>query len=80
MCKCSLIFVVLRVRRSKSQAKEAASRVGIVYACTGCKSYYTQPMGVVNKRGPSTKYAPSSGPPVNMRCDVCKSTLIMGEL
>jgi tRNA (guanine26-N2/guanine27-N2)-dimethyltransferase len=43
----------------------------MVYHCTGCKSFVTQPIGKFTKNEKSEKYTPGVGPAINMECEHC---------
>ncbi|BFZ56399.1 RNA methyltransferase tRNA(m5U54)methyltransferase [Savitreella phatthalungensis] len=54
------IRVFVRVETSAKAVKRLASETSLVYACTGCRSYTLQPMGVC--RGPPSDAKPGTEP------------------
>ncbi|CAO3595152.1 unnamed protein product [Absidia cylindrospora] len=77
MVTCSIDFylrVFVRVYTFPNGVKEAASKIGVIYECTGCHSFATQPLGQVEfKENGNKRHSPGSGPPVNATCDHCGS-------
>ncbi|ORX88056.1 N2,N2-dimethylguanosine tRNA methyltransferase [Basidiobolus meristosporus CBS 931.73] len=76
LMSCSIDFYVrlfVRVFTSPAEVKKNASKTSMVYHCSGCKSYQTQPLGKITVDGKSTKYGPVAGPIVNGHCEHCGS-------
>ncbi|SAL98380.1 hypothetical protein [Absidia glauca] len=77
MMSCSIDFyirVFVRVYTSPSEVKKAASKIGVIYECSGCHAFATQPLGKINIRdNGSERHTPGSGPPVNNTCEHCGS-------
>ncbi|ORY00484.1 N2,N2-dimethylguanosine tRNA methyltransferase [Basidiobolus meristosporus CBS 931.73] len=76
LMSCSIDFYVrlfVRVFTSPAEVKKYASKTSMVYHCTGCKSFQTQPLGKITIDGNSTKYGPMTGPAVNGLCEHCGS-------
>uniref|UniRef100_A0A5K3EPH6 tRNA (guanine(26)-N(2))-dimethyltransferase n=1 Tax=Mesocestoides corti TaxID=53468 RepID=A0A5K3EPH6_MESCO len=78
--------VFVRVRTSASGVKRVASRMALVYSCTGCQSFYLQRLGAVSERDAAAAagktFTPARGPPVEGRaCPQCGSAFaIAGPL
>ncbi|KAM7538194.1 hypothetical protein Aperf_G00000062502 [Anoplocephala perfoliata] len=67
--------VFVRIRTSASSVKRVASRLALVYSCTGCQSFYLQRLGAVDQRN---FFLPSRGPPVEgSRCPQCNSSFAL---
>lgn len=78
---CSIDFycrVFVRVYSSAKEVKKAASKVSMVYNCTGCHAYHLQPLGRVYEKGTSTKYLPNTGPVVGESCPECGGRFHVG--
>ena len=71
---------VYRVYKGKEQAKHSAEKIGMLYSCSGCKSFSTQPLAKIICEDKSTKYKPATGPPVDMKCSICGWTHHLGQL
>ncbi|KAI8340085.1 N2,N2-dimethylguanosine tRNA methyltransferase [Chlamydoabsidia padenii] len=82
MMSCSIDFylrVFVRVYTSPNEVKKAASKIGVIYECSGCHSFATQPLGKVDiKDNGSERHTPGTGPPVNTNCEHCGSTHHIG--
>ncbi|KAK9696348.1 RNA methyltransferase tRNA(m5U54)methyltransferase, partial [Basidiobolus ranarum] len=76
LMSCSIDFYVrlfVRVYTSPAEVKKTASKTSMVYQCSGCKSFQTQPLGKITVNGNSTKYGPVTGPIVDGLCEHCES-------
>ncbi|KAK9695624.1 RNA methyltransferase tRNA(m5U54)methyltransferase [Basidiobolus ranarum] len=76
LMSCSIDFYVrlfVRVYTSPAEVKKNASKTAMVYQCSGCRSFQTQPLGKITVDGNSTKYGPVAGPIVNGLCKHCGS-------
>ena len=60
-----------RVYKGKEGAKRSAEKIGMLYSCSGCKSFSTQPLGKILTEDKSIKYKPAIGPPVDRECFYC---------
>lgn len=62
------------------------SKTAVYYVCSGCQSYYEQPLGrmveqVSQKNGQvNAQYKVHTGPPVSERCPECNCVLHVGFL
>ncbi|XP_076382618.1 tRNA (guanine(26)-N(2))-dimethyltransferase isoform X1 [Megalopta genalis] len=63
------IRVFVKVFSSQIKCKDNATKIGMVYQCTGCESLNTQPLCY---KKPSGSYKISSSPCVDQLCKVCK--------
>jgi len=45
----------------------------MVYHCTGCKSFSTNPLGKCLQNGNNRVYKVNTGPTVNSTCNICGS-------
>ncbi|KAI6659102.1 tRNA (guanine(26)-N(2))-dimethyltransferase isoform X2 [Oopsacas minuta] len=50
----------------------------MLYSCSGCKSFSTQPLGKIITDDKSIKYKPAIGPPVDRECAFCGWTHHIG--
>ncbi|KAI8997460.1 N2,N2-dimethylguanosine tRNA methyltransferase [Pilobolus umbonatus] len=77
LVSCSIDFylrVFVRVFTSPNEVKKSASRMAIMYECSGCHSYSVQPLGKVSlKDNGAERHTPATGPTVNAYCDHCKN-------
>ncbi|CAG0896765.1 unnamed protein product [Darwinula stevensoni] len=70
------IFVT--VHTSQAQCKYSASKVGLVYQCSGCETLWSQRMAQVKRPGPTPVFANSPAIPNGPTCTHCNHKLIMG--
>ncbi|ORX47492.1 N2,N2-dimethylguanosine tRNA methyltransferase [Hesseltinella vesiculosa] len=71
--------VFVRVYTSPDQVKKAASKIGVMYECSGCHAFAPQPFGKIDlKPNGQEHHTVNSGPPVNSRCDHCANTHHIG--
>lgn len=78
LVSCSIDFylrVFVRVFTSPQQVKKSASKMAIVYECSGCHAYSVQPLGKVSikESNGAEKHTPGTGPTVNSLCENCNS-------
>ncbi|KAI9305590.1 N2,N2-dimethylguanosine tRNA methyltransferase [Cunninghamella echinulata] len=82
MMSCSIDFylrVFVRVYTSPNEVKKAASKIGVIYECTGCHAFETQPLGRVEKKeNGHDRHTPGCGPSVNSLCQNCGHTHHIG--
>ncbi|KAI7870600.1 N2,N2-dimethylguanosine tRNA methyltransferase [Spinellus fusiger] len=82
LVSCSIDFylrVFVRVYTSAKEVKKAASKMAIMYECTGCHAYQVQPLGRCQTSDSGhDKHTPSTGPMVNEFCSHCGSTHHIG--
>ncbi|ORZ10876.1 N2,N2-dimethylguanosine tRNA methyltransferase [Absidia repens] len=82
MMSCSIDFyirVFVRVYTSPNEVKKAASKIGVIYECSGCHSFAIQPLGKIDiKDNGSERHTPGSGPPVGQFCEHCGNTHHIG--
>jgi tRNA (guanine26-N2/guanine27-N2)-dimethyltransferase len=82
LVSCSIDFylrVFVRVYTSPQGVKKSASRMAVVYECSGCHAYSVQSLGKVStKDNGAEKHTPATGPSVNSLCDNCNSTHHIG--
>ncbi|KAF0499407.1 N2,N2-dimethylguanosine tRNA methyltransferase [Gigaspora margarita] len=75
---CSIDFYIrifVRVVTSPVEVKNNPCKTSMLYVCTGCHSYYTQPLAKVT--GKNT-YVPMVGPIVNNSCEHCENKFHVG--
>jgi tRNA (guanine26-N2/guanine27-N2)-dimethyltransferase len=77
LVSCSIDFylrVFVRVYTSPQQVKKSASKMAIVYECSGCHAYSVQHLGKVSiKENGAERHTPGTGPSVNTLCDNCNN-------
>ncbi|KAK4519593.1 uncharacterized protein ATC70_009830 [Mucor velutinosus] len=82
LASCSIDFylrVFVRVYTSPKEVKKSASKMAIVYECSGCHAFSTQPLGKISvKDNGGEKHTPATGPSVNSLCENCNSTHHIG--
>ncbi|KAL0083090.1 N2,N2-dimethylguanosine tRNA methyltransferase [Phycomyces blakesleeanus] len=82
LVSCSIDFylrVFVRVYTSAAEVKKAASKIGVMYECTGCHAYSVQPLGKIQvKDNGQDRHTPGTGPPVGEFCSSCGSTHHVG--
>ncbi|GAB5592984.1 RNA methyltransferase tRNA(m5U54)methyltransferase [Umbelopsis nana] len=75
LASCSIDFYVrlfVRVYDSPAQVKKCASKIGMVYNCTGCNAYTTQSLAKLQiKDNGASRYSSGTGPVVNNHCENC---------
>ncbi|KAI0797923.1 N2,N2-dimethylguanosine tRNA methyltransferase [Abortiporus biennis] len=74
------IRVFVRVSTSPIEVKKLMSKTSTFYVCSGCQSFYEQPLGRVHEqvsaKGNTTQlYKVRSGPTVSEQCPECNSIL-----
>ena len=74
------VRVFVRVHEGQQRVKDSASKMGVVYQCTGCEAMYPQRLGrlALARDGVSTKHQTASGPPIPTHCPDCASTFRIG--
>jgi tRNA G26 N,N-dimethylase Trm1 len=70
--------VFVRVHTSAVEVKRLASKMSMLYNCTGCHAFHLQPLGRVEEEGKSVKYKPAVGPVVGPKCDECDGSFHVG--
>ncbi|KAJ1977637.1 RNA methyltransferase tRNA(m5U54)methyltransferase, partial [Dimargaris verticillata] len=81
MISCSIDFyirVFVRVYSGAAQVKKALCQTGLVYTCTGCRSYFTDPIGRATTTENRTKYGIGTGPSVDSHCQFCGHRFQLG--
>ncbi|XP_065898799.1 tRNA (guanine(26)-N(2))-dimethyltransferase-like isoform X2 [Dysidea avara] len=81
LLSCSVDFYVrvfVRVFTSPALVKRTPSKLSMVYHCNGCESFHLQPLGKKIEEGKRRKYPPSTGPPVDRKCDQCGHVFKLG--
>lgn len=78
LVSCSIDFylrVFVRVYTSPQQVKKSASKMGVVYECSGCHAYSVQHLGkiTIKESNGAERHTPGTGPPVNKLCDNCNN-------
>ncbi|TBU50868.1 N2,N2-dimethylguanosine tRNA methyltransferase [Dichomitus squalens] len=74
------VRIFVRVYSSPIDVKKVFSKTAIYYVCTGCQSFYEQPIGrmvenVSGKGNVNLHFKAHTGPPVSERCPECNSAL-----
>ncbi|KAI0807501.1 N2,N2-dimethylguanosine tRNA methyltransferase [Fomes fomentarius] len=75
------VRLFVRVHTAPIDVKKVFSKTAIYYVCSGCQSYYEQPLGrmveqVSQKNGQvNAQYKVHTGPPVSERCPECNFVL-----
>ncbi|KAI0322222.1 tRNA methyltransferase [Amylostereum chailletii] len=75
------VRLFVKVHTAPIEVKKAASKTSIYYVCSGCQSYYGQPLGKVvekvHERTGNTNllFKTHTGPTVPERCPECESSL-----
>ena len=74
------VRVFVRVFEGQMHVKDGASKMGVVYQCTGCETMYPQRLGRLSKArdGMTNKHSAGTGPPIPTRCPDCSSTFRVG--
>ncbi|SCV04400.1 LAMI_0H15830g1_1 [Lachancea mirantina] len=70
------VRVFVKVKTSPAEVKNLQHNTMLTYMCSGCGSYYNQPLGRQSERQskkgkPYVKYSLAQGPPVDRRCHFC---------
>lgn len=78
LVSCSIDFylrVFVRVYTSPQEVKKSASRMSVVYECSGCHAYSVQPLGKISikESNGAERHTPATGPTVNTHCDHCNN-------
>ncbi|KAG0237884.1 tRNA methyltransferase 1 [Actinomortierella wolfii] len=71
--------VFVRVFTSPAEVKKSASNISMAYSCSGCHTYYTNPLGKIteNAKG-NLKFGVNIAPPIQEHCDFCGSKFHVG--
>jgi len=75
------VRLFVRISTAPIEVKRAASKTSTFYICSGCQSFYEQPLGKIvektsEKNGQvNLLYRQRSGPPVGDKCTECESIL-----
>ncbi|KAI0831385.1 N2,N2-dimethylguanosine tRNA methyltransferase [Trametes gibbosa] len=74
------VRLFVRVYTSPIEVKKAFSKTALYHVCSGCQSFYEQPLGRVTeqtsaKGNVSLHFKVHAGPPVSERCPECNSAL-----
>ncbi|KAH9996809.1 N2,N2-dimethylguanosine tRNA methyltransferase [Russula vinacea] len=77
------VRLFVRVQTAPIEVKKVASQTSIYYVCSGCQSFYEQPLGRVTERindrgNPTVLFKTHVGPPVPEKCPECDSSLHIG--
>ncbi|CAG8478534.1 7350_t:CDS:10 [Funneliformis caledonium] len=77
LVSCSIDFyirVFVRVVISAAEVKKNCCKASHVYVCSGCKSFYLQPLAKMTEK----KFVPMVGPIVNSNCIHCENKFHVG--
>ncbi|KAH8116969.1 N2,N2-dimethylguanosine tRNA methyltransferase, partial [Phellopilus nigrolimitatus] len=75
------VRLFIRIQSGPAEVKKVASKTSTYYICSGCQSFYEQPLGkivekVSEKNGQVNYiYRQRTGPPVGDKCPECESAL-----
>ncbi|KAH9856963.1 N2,N2-dimethylguanosine tRNA methyltransferase [Lenzites betulinus] len=74
------VRLFVRVHTSPIEVKKAFSKTALYHVCSGCQSFYEQPLGRVTeqtsaKGNVTLNFKVHQGPPVSERCPECNSAL-----
>ncbi|KAH9001144.1 N2 N2-dimethylguanosine tRNA methyltransferase [Lactarius akahatsu] len=75
------VRLFVRVQTAPVEVKKLASKTSIYYACSGCQSFYEQPLGRMTERvndrsgNTTTLFKTHVGPPVSEKCPECGAPL-----
>ncbi|PIL24069.1 hypothetical protein GSI_13820 [Ganoderma sinense ZZ0214-1] len=74
------VRLFVRIHSSPIDVKKVFSQTAVYYVCTGCQSFYEQPLGrmvenVSQKGNTSLHFKAHTGPTVSERCPECNSAL-----
>jgi len=75
------VRLFVRVQTAPIEVKKVASKTSIYYVCSGCQSFYEQPLGRMTDRvndrsgNATTLFKTHVGPPVPEKCPECESPL-----
>ncbi|XP_073059231.1 tRNA (guanine(26)-N(2))-dimethyltransferase 1-like [Primulina eburnea] len=72
------VRVFVRIYSSASAMKNTPLKLSYVYQCTGCDSFYLQPIGRTVSKNNNVKYHPGFGPVVPQVCSECGKKYNMG--
>ncbi|KAF8778251.1 tRNA (guanine(26)-N(2))-dimethyltransferase like protein [Argiope bruennichi] len=65
------VRVFVQVFTSPATVKESICKLSMVFVCSGCGSFYLQPVGTKTITPHGQKYTPSVGPPIDRKCSIC---------
>ncbi|KAH9180678.1 N2 N2-dimethylguanosine tRNA methyltransferase [Lactarius sanguifluus] len=75
------VRLFVRVQTAPIEVKKLASKTSIYYVCSGCQSFYEQPLGRMTERvndrsgNATTLFKTHDGPPVSEKCPECGAPL-----
>ncbi|KAH9043109.1 N2 N2-dimethylguanosine tRNA methyltransferase [Lactarius pseudohatsudake] len=75
------VRLFIRVQTAPIEVKKLASKTSIYYVCSGCQSFYEQPLGRMTERvndrsgNATTLFKTHVGPPVPEKCPECGAPL-----
>lgn len=73
------VRLFVRVNSSPTEVKKVSSKISTYYICSGCQSFYGQPLGRIISREDKGQqrvlFKIHAGPPVSEKCPECNSTL-----
>ncbi|KAH9079545.1 N2 N2-dimethylguanosine tRNA methyltransferase [Lactarius deliciosus] len=75
------VRLFVRVQTAPIEVKKLASKTSIYYVCSGCQSFYEQPLGRMTERvndrsgNTTTLFKTHVGPPVSEKCHECGAPL-----
>ncbi|KAH9050649.1 N2 N2-dimethylguanosine tRNA methyltransferase [Lactarius hengduanensis] len=75
------VRLFIRVQTAPIEVKKLASKTSIYYVCSGCQSFYEQPLGRMTERvndrsgNATTLFKTHVGPPVSEKCPECGAPL-----
>lgn len=80
------VRVFVQVKKSAHQVKFSLSKRSSFFLCSGCHSYFEQPLGKVSeirksnngKEHVSVKFSTSTGPTVEQKCPICSFSFQLG--
>ncbi|TKY65049.1 tRNA (guanine(26)-N(2))-dimethyltransferase 2 [Spatholobus suberectus] len=72
------VRVFVRIYTSASATKNTPLKLSYVYQCTGCDSFYLQPIGRTVSKINSVRYLPGYGPVVPQECNYCGKKFSVG--
>ncbi|KAG0250337.1 tRNA methyltransferase 1 [Actinomortierella ambigua] len=71
--------VFVRVFTSPAEVKRSASKISMAYSCSGCHTYYTNPLGKITQSAKGNiKFGVNIAPPIQEHCDFCGSKFHVG--
>ncbi|KAI0273761.1 tRNA methyltransferase [Gloeopeniophorella convolvens] len=74
------VRLFVRVQTAPIEVKRLASKTSVYYVCSGCQSFYEQPLGKVTEKvsdrgNTNILFKTHVGPPVSEKCTECGSSL-----